>query len=99
MQTSHEINRQDRQQNPDAFLVNEKDLEELKTICVDKIRVASKNGKLESHPKMVYLLYRWKAWASPKEATQWVEKVIRKQNGLLCFLKTLIQQQRTRHGS
>jgi len=92
MKTSIEGSRQERQQDPDAHLVNEGDLEELKKICLEKIKLAAENGKLKAHPKMAYILYRWSEWVSPEEPKKWVEQLVGSKEGLLCFLKGLVQQ-------
>jgi predicted KAP-like P-loop ATPase len=65
--TSSEDRAEKRPNDPTAFLVTETDLSALKNICVKKIRTAAKDGTLMSHPKMLFLLYRWREWTSPKE--------------------------------
>ena len=92
MKTSLEDSKQERKQDPDAFLVTEDALQDLKKICLDKIRVAAKNGKLKAHPKMAYILYRWREWASPEEPTEWVAQLVSSKDGLLCFLRGFVQE-------
>ena len=92
MKTSLEVSKEDRKQDPDAFLVTEDALEDLKGICLEKIRAAAESGKLKSHPKLLYILYRWREWASPEEPMKWVEQLVGSQEGLLYFLKGLVQK-------
>jgi predicted KAP-like P-loop ATPase len=81
-----------RHKDPSAFLVTEDDLSDLKNICVEKIRVAAKDGTLISHPEMSFILYRWRDWASPEEPKQWVERLIESQDSLLAFLEAFLQR-------
>ena len=92
MKISLEDSKQERKQDPDAFLVTEEALQDLMKICLEKIRVAAENGKLKAHPKMAYILYRWREWASPEEPKEWVEQLISSKDGLLCFLKGFVQE-------
>ena len=92
MVTSFEDSKEERQQDPDAFLVTEEALGDLRRVCLEKIRMAAKNGKLKAHPKMAYILYRWREWGSPEEPKKWVEKLISSKDGLLCFLQGFVQE-------
>ncbi|MFQ5903712.1 MAG: hypothetical protein ACE5JO_08480, partial [Candidatus Binatia bacterium] len=92
MKTSIEDSKQERKQDPDAFLVMEEALQDLRKICVEKIRVAAENGKLRNHPKMLSILYRWREWALPEEPKKWVEGLVTSTDGLLCFLKGCVQE-------
>ena len=47
---------------------------------------------MKNHPKMAYILYRWRDWASPEEPRKWVEKLVGSKDGLLCFLKGFVQE-------
>jgi len=93
LKTSLEDNKKERQNDPDSLLVNDDTLQELKGICLDKIRVAAENGILRNHPKLLYILYRWKEWESPQEPKKWVEDhLVCSSDGLLQFLKACVQQ-------
>jgi predicted KAP-like P-loop ATPase len=92
MKTSLEDSKQERTQDPDAFLVTQDALEDLRKICLEKIRIAAENGKLRDHPRMLYILYRWKEWASPEEPKKWAENLVNSKDGLLCFLKGCVQE-------
>lgn len=92
MKTSLEDSKQERQQDPDAVLVNADALQDLKEICLKKIRDAAENGILRNHPKLLYMLYRWREWISPQEPRKWVEDLVSSSDGLLQFLKACVQQ-------
>lgn len=92
LKASLEDNRQERKQDPDAYLVTEEALQDLIEICLEKIRAAAQNRKLKEHPKMLYILYRWRQWASPEEPKKWVEGLVTSTDGLLCFLKGCVQE-------
>lgn len=92
MKTSIEDSKQERKQDPDAFLVTEEALADLRKVCLEKIRQSAENGKLKDHPKIAYILYRWREWGSPDEPTKWVEKLVSSKDGLLCLLKGFVQE-------
>jgi predicted KAP-like P-loop ATPase len=89
---SLEDNRERRQQNPDAFILSEEDLPELRTICVEKIRRAAESGKLKTSKNMAYILYQWRGWTSPEEPRNWVTTLVESQDGLLSFLTAVLQR-------
>ncbi|MBI3292462.1 MAG: AAA family ATPase [Elusimicrobia bacterium] len=91
LKTDMETDRREKQRDPDAYLVEETDLESLKTICLTKIRQAAATGALSKHRKMAYLLYRWKAWGSPDEPKTWATNLIQMNEGLLSFLTAFLQ--------
>ena len=91
LKTDMETDRREEQRDPDAYLVEEADLESLKTICLSKIRQAAASSALSKHRKMAYLLYRWKAWGSPDEPKTWATNLIQTNEGLLAFLTAFLQ--------
>lgn len=92
---SFEDRKEKREQNQDAFTVAEEDVENLKKICIEKIRQAANNGKLKSHPKMTYILYWWSKWVSMEEPKEWVKELIDSKEGLLSFLTASLQHSLT----
>ncbi|MFQ5663793.1 MAG: P-loop NTPase fold protein [Terriglobia bacterium] len=95
--TCLEDSKEQRQKGPDAQLVDEASLKELREICVDKIKRAADSGILNCHPQMGYILYRWREWASPEEPNAWVEKLVQSREGLLSFLTAFVYRS-TSHG-
>jgi len=92
MKVSLESDKEARQKDPQTTLVGEERIEILKKICVDKIREAAANGRLAGHPKLAYLLYRWRDWAVPDEPRAWVADQIKSRDGLLSMLKGFTQR-------
>lgn len=89
---STEDSRQERKRDPSAYLVTEDSIEELKGICIRKIKQASESEKLNNHPKMVSILYRWRDWTPPEEPARWVEKLIETREGVIAFLTAFLQR-------
>jgi len=92
MKVSLESDKEARQKDPKTTLVGEERIEILKKICVDKIREAAANGRLAGHPKLAYLLYRWRDWAVPDEPRAWVADQIKSRDELLSMLKGFTQR-------
>jgi len=90
MRTQLEDSKQERKKDPTNFLVEESDLQDLKSICVNKIVAASESGLLRTHSNMINILYCWHVWVSPEESQMWVKKLIRTQDGLLSFLTAIL---------
>lgn len=86
-----EVRRPDRDKSQDKFLVEEKEVEPLKAMCLKKIVAAAKSGLLRNHRRLLSILYSWRAWQSPEAPQSWVKKLIRSREGLLIFLKTVLQ--------
>jgi len=96
MKTSIEDNKQERQKDPEAFIVAEDDLKDLKEICVKKIRqAAAESGTLMSHSKMAYILYGWRRWTSPEEPGEWVIQLVESLKGVLSFLVAFLSQSKS----
>jgi predicted KAP-like P-loop ATPase len=92
MTASHEGNEEKRKKDPDAFNVTDADLKELQQLCVEKIKQAAETGSLGTHPKMLYILYRWREWSSPDKPREWIERLIESREGVLSFLTACLQR-------
>lgn len=97
MKTSIEDNKQERQKDPEAFIVTEDDLKDLKEICVERIRHVATSAMLQSHPKLAYILYRWREWTAPEEPRKWVTQLVESPKGVLSFLVAFLSQSQS-HG-
>ncbi|MBI4322937.1 MAG: hypothetical protein HY596_01530 [Candidatus Omnitrophica bacterium] len=80
------------QKQPDDFLVDEADSQELRKVSIEKIRKAANSGVLATHPRMAFILYRWREWASKEEPTGWVTNLVESKQGLLSFLAAFLQR-------
>ena len=49
-------------------LVSLETANELKGICINKIKDASKSDILRKNPHMFSVLYHWRKWSSPEES-------------------------------
>lgn len=92
MRTSLEESKEARKKEPDAFIVDEDDLKDLRNICVEKIRQAAESGALKTHPEIARILYRWREWATPEEPKKWVEDLVESHNGALFLLRAFVQR-------
>lgn len=90
--TQIEDSKQDGQTDPSNFLIDKKDIAELKAICLRKISLAAKSGSLKKHKEFLRILYCWCTWESVEAPKAWVMKLIRKREGLLLFLKVALQR-------
>lgn len=91
MKTALEERRKDREEREDSYLLTEQQFERLRDLSLEKIRAASKDGRLANHVKMLHMLYRWGQWSSFDEPRAWVANLIQTEDGLLAFLKACRQ--------
>jgi predicted KAP-like P-loop ATPase len=62
-------------------------LQDLKTLCVQKIESALNAGSTPTD--LLAILYRWREWAGPDEPAQYCQVLIQSDEGLLRFLRAL----------
>ena len=55
------------------FLLDEEHVEELKQLCLERIREFANSGKLREHPRCYSVLWRWSEWATQAEVKAWLE--------------------------
>lgn len=79
-------NKPDPQQPERSYLITPDGAAELQALALEKIRAASKDGRLAKNLKMGYLLYRWREWANPDEGKAWIRELIRTETGALQLL-------------
>lgn len=70
-------------------LLNDKSVEDLKALCVDKIRQAAASGRLAGHSKLGTLLGVWVEWTGSVEPRAWVENLTQSRDGLVAFLEAM----------
>jgi predicted KAP-like P-loop ATPase len=96
----HEIIEQEKEhkETEDTFLPLEErdfspnDLSQLKILALEKIREWAKSGRLISHPKLLAILYAWKAWETSDGCEQYVAQITEDDKGLLAFLCAAFQE-------
>ena len=72
-----------------AYIINEDQVEQLKKICVEKLRAAAANGALKSVTRADMLLWRWSEWDSIDAVRGWVIEECEKNGATAWLLATL----------
>jgi predicted KAP-like P-loop ATPase len=88
--TSSEIGPKKREEEPDTSLVREEDAQELKVLCVKKVRDSALDGHLSQSIKLGPILYRWLDWGDAAEVRKWVSDVASSPEGALRILRALV---------
>lgn len=70
--------------------LEEKTIENLKMIMVEKITESVKNGTLKKEGNVLAILYRWKDWGSAEHVSKFIGEWIATRDGLLAFLQKCI---------
>jgi predicted KAP-like P-loop ATPase len=73
---------------PDEELtVNSEQLEELKKLVCNKIQIWAKDGRLEEHKHLAYILLKWYKWGQQEEeVNSFVKEMIKNDDGLIDFI-------------
>lgn len=68
--------------------VNSVQLEELEKLTVQKISQWAEDGRLNAHPKLISILYKWKHWSAdgPVQVAAFVDAMAKDDEGLLALL-------------
>jgi len=83
---------EERQKEPRAFIIDEEDIEKLRSICLQKIKAALDDDLLVNNKELPYILYRWNEWESPEGPRMWVENLTKSEKGLLIFLTAFLHR-------
>jgi predicted KAP-like P-loop ATPase len=68
--------------------VNAEQLEALEQLVLQKIRTSAENGTLITTPKLVSVLWRWKAWSNKEEEIkEWISEITKSDEGLAKLLE------------
>jgi predicted KAP-like P-loop ATPase len=87
--TSHEERRKRPDQTSSDYLVTEAQAEDLKRICVERLRSTARSGALRKASHGAMLLWRWSEWDSIDEVKRWVTNECTSNNGTAWLLSTL----------
>ncbi len=79
----------DRQEHD--FLISREHCEELKSTALERLRTASKDGRLRSMPGLVVLLWRWHDWGGSEEVRDWIAAHVKNAADALWILRTFLQ--------
>ena len=89
MKVALETDSQKEGRLPSERLLDDKSVEDLRALCVDKIRQAARSAGLAGHSKLGTLLGIWVEWAGPDEPSAWVENLTQSGAGLIAFLEAM----------
>ncbi|MFQ3676132.1 MAG: P-loop NTPase fold protein [Endomicrobiia bacterium] len=66
--------------------VNAEQLKMLEEIVFNKIETWANDGRLKKHKKLVPILFRWRKWGGGDKVTNFVEKMVKDDEGLIDFI-------------
>jgi predicted KAP-like P-loop ATPase len=83
-----------RREEPDKNLVTDEDAQELKALCIRKIREAALEGPpLSTNPRLGSILYRWLDWTNDAaEVKKWVSNVASSPEGAMLILRAFVSR-------
>jgi predicted KAP-like P-loop ATPase len=58
--------------NSDQWLVSEEHLVELERLALSKIEDWAQTGRLQEHPELPFILFRWRNWGTPDDVARYV---------------------------
>ncbi|HVE44959.1 MAG TPA: P-loop NTPase fold protein [Gammaproteobacteria bacterium] len=61
-------------------------LQSLRQACIARIKAWAKNGSLEDHPRLLFILTAWRQWDTTDACSRYVAKMVQTDRGLLAFL-------------
>lgn len=68
------------------FRIPEADMPFLRGLCLEKIKQSAVNGTLILNRNLNLILWTWRLWGGVEEPRDWVDAIIRSNDGLLSFL-------------
>jgi predicted KAP-like P-loop ATPase len=87
---SMEASKENRAELDCEYLVDDEGLKQLKAICVDKLRVASKTAQFLQAPRLLDFLWRWSEWTSDNEVRDWLSDCTKDERGAIWLLSLLL---------
>ncbi|MHC4478806.1 MAG: KAP family P-loop NTPase fold protein [Planctomycetota bacterium] len=72
-------------------------LKVLEELACDKIRIWASDSRLSRSKRLSFTLFAWKEWGKPGEAKRFVNRMIKRNEGLLDFLGTFVGEVKS-HG-
>ena len=103
----HEVGVQDQQhakydskETPEPgekLTVNAEQLEKLEKLACDKIESWAEDGRLAKHRHLTSILFRWKNWGQGEKISNFVDNLIKNDDGLIDFITSFLSKS-TSHG-
>lgn len=66
--------------------IDEKQLKELEKLACQKIENLAKEGNLKKHRDLIRILHAWEAWAGEQTVKEYIQKLIKTEDGLIDFI-------------
>jgi hypothetical protein len=66
--------------------LSQEDADELKSLCVAKIKTAAAGGELSKSPHLGVTMYRWLHWENADEVKEYARKLVETDEGVIDFL-------------
>jgi len=76
----------------EKLTVNSEQLEELKKLACNKIESWAEDGRLAKHRHLSYILFRWKDWAKRDKINNFVNNMIKNDEGLIDFITSFLNK-------
>ena len=76
--------------------VNSAQLEELEKIACDKIESWAEDGRLAKHRDLLPILFRWKEWGQRYKVNNFVNNMIKSDDGLIDFITSFLSKSTSR---
>lgn len=82
---------------PENTTVSSDQLDELVSLALRKIEERAETGKLAEHGHLLSILFMWHRWNDPAHVSDYVQSLIKNDNGLIEFIKHFLSDVRS-HG-
>lgn len=79
----------------DHILVPIDKIEELQTLCAEKIKLFAEDNTLLQNEHLLFILYHWKEWGKGHAWKEFIDKVLANNDDLLLFLDKFISEERS----
>jgi len=82
-------------ENPEPeekLTVNLEQLEELEKLACNKIESWAEDGRLAKHRHLSYILFRWKDWAKRDKINNFMNNMIKNDEGLIYFITSFLSK-------
>ena len=84
---------------PENTTVTSEQLDELVKLATIKIEQWAKSGKLARHHHLLSILFMWRRWNDPDHVNNYVQKLIKNDNGLIEFITHFLSDIKSRRMS
>ena len=82
-----------RKQNDDPqkkHLLNESDLKKVQQVCIENIKKAATEGKLQKSDRFLWLLQCWKLWSGTSDAADWAARYVNDANSAMIIVMAAV---------